>query len=111
MLFQVDDYKRIAPAGSFIHVDDFHSPRDLAAYLRRLDANDTEYLRYFDWRLRYTFNASDGQHFNIGPFCQICRYLHEPEEWERAKANLGRKRVVGEDIEKYITNGCRKPAW
>ncbi|CDW52894.1 glyco protein 3 alpha L fucosyltransferase A [Trichuris trichiura] len=38
-----------APQGSFIAVDDFRSARDLAEYLNFLNANESEYLKYFRW--------------------------------------------------------------
>lgn len=45
-----DDYFNLAPPNSYIHVDDFHSPGHLAAYLRYLDANDTAYAAFFAWK-------------------------------------------------------------
>ena len=36
--------------GSFIHVDDFSGPAELASYLNYLDKNDTAYNMYFRWR-------------------------------------------------------------
>lgn len=44
-------YERVAPAHSFIHVDDFDSPKSLANYLRYLDRNDTAYNEYFRWKV------------------------------------------------------------
>ncbi|KAL7056826.1 hypothetical protein AAHC03_019143 [Spirometra sp. Aus1] len=43
-------YCALAPPNSFIHVDDFLSPADLAAYLHWLDQNDTAYASYFVWQ-------------------------------------------------------------
>lgn len=45
-----DDYFNLAPPNSYIHVDDFHSPAHLAAYLRYLDGNDTAYAAFFAWK-------------------------------------------------------------
>lgn len=42
-----DDYARAAPYKSYIHVDDFSSPKDLADYLHLLDQNDDLYNEYF----------------------------------------------------------------
>ncbi len=42
-----EDYERSAPYKSFIHVDDFESPAQLAEYLHQLDKNDTLYNEYF----------------------------------------------------------------
>ena len=41
------------PAKSFIDVRDFSSPRALAEHLSYLDANDTAYQEYFQWRRKY----------------------------------------------------------
>ncbi|VDK36897.1 unnamed protein product, partial [Gongylonema pulchrum] len=38
-------YDNIIPTGSFIAVDDFESPRELADYLKYLEKNNTAYLR------------------------------------------------------------------
>ena len=38
-----EDYERVAPPHSFIHVDDFESPFQLAAYLKRLDKDEALY--------------------------------------------------------------------
>ena len=43
------DYTRAAPPNSFIHVDDFSSPRQLAEYFHLLNSDDEMYNRYFDW--------------------------------------------------------------
>lgn len=42
-----EDYERSAPYKSYIHVDEFESPRELAEYLHRLDKNDELYNSYF----------------------------------------------------------------
>jgi len=46
------DYERAAPPQSFIHVDDFASPRHLADFLRSLAADRTRYNDYFRWQAR-----------------------------------------------------------
>ena len=45
-----EDYHRAAPPHSFIHVDDFRSPKELAAYLHQLDQDDALYNQYFAWK-------------------------------------------------------------
>jgi len=47
-----DDYKRAAPKNSYIHVDDFESPKHLAEYLHQLDKDDKKYNEYFKWILQ-----------------------------------------------------------
>ncbi len=45
-----EDYTSTLPPQSYINVDDFQSIRELAAYLKYLDQNDTAYAAYFAWR-------------------------------------------------------------
>ena len=45
-----EDYEALAPPHSYIHVDDFESPRHLAEYLHKLDKNDDLYNEYFRWK-------------------------------------------------------------
>ena len=49
-----EDYELLLPPGSYIHVDDFRSPKDLAEYLHIVDKNDTLYNSYFRWKDSYT---------------------------------------------------------
>ena len=45
-----EDYAAVAPPKSYIHVDDFESPKQLAEYLLKLDRNDDLYNEYFRWK-------------------------------------------------------------
>jgi len=45
-----DDILAVAPLDSFIFAEDFKSPKQLVAYLKFADKNDTEYRKYFRWR-------------------------------------------------------------
>ncbi len=47
-----EDYLRSSPDHSYIHVDDFDSPKELADHLRRLDQDDKLYNEYFKWKVR-----------------------------------------------------------
>ena len=58
-----EDYDVSAPYKSYIHVDDFDGPKELADYLHKLDQNDELYNEYFKWKvcihfklLKYTAN-------------------------------------------------------
>ena len=42
-----EDYERVAPYNSFIHVEQFKGPKELAEYLLELDKDDNEYNQYF----------------------------------------------------------------
>ena len=46
----ISDYKAVAPPNSFIHVDSFAGPEDLAKYLHVLDQDDDLYNGYFAWK-------------------------------------------------------------
>ncbi|KAG7324691.1 hypothetical protein KOW79_012707 [Hemibagrus wyckioides] len=54
-----ENYEEFIPADSFIHVDDFKSPQELAEHLKFLDQNQEVYERYFTWRQAFT--AKDGK--------------------------------------------------
>lgn len=41
------DYENVAPYKSYIHVDEFKGPKDLAQYLILLDNDDDLYNQYF----------------------------------------------------------------
>jgi hypothetical protein len=45
-----EDYELSSPLKSYIHVDEFESPRELAEYLQLLDTNDELYNSYFKWK-------------------------------------------------------------
>ena len=47
-----EDYEKSAPYKSYIHVDDFDTPKELADYLRELDQDDEKYNEYFKWKVR-----------------------------------------------------------
>ncbi|XP_054582754.1 alpha-(1,3)-fucosyltransferase 7 [Eptesicus fuscus] len=69
-------YEAVAPPDSFVHVDDFGSARELAAFL--LGMNESQYRSYFRWRERFRV-----QPFNDWRqrFCAICaRYPHLPRD-------------------------------
>lgn len=44
------DYKKYAPDRSYLHVEDFKSPKELAEYLHILDKNDDLYNTYFGYK-------------------------------------------------------------
>lgn len=45
-----EDYRRVAPPNSFIHIDDFKSLKHLADYLKIVASNLTLYRSYFEWK-------------------------------------------------------------
>ena len=64
------DYDKMAIPGSYINVKDFPTIKALADYLKRLDNNDKEYNRYFQWREKYKVVTDS-------PWtCQLCAALN-----------------------------------
>ena len=63
-----DDYKKVAPPNSFIHVDEFNSPRQLAEYMHILDNNDDLYNEYFRWK-------GTGEFINTKFVCRLCAMI------------------------------------
>jgi hypothetical protein len=45
-----EEYALVAPYHSYIHVEEFESPKEIAAYLNRLDMDDDLYNSYFQWK-------------------------------------------------------------
>ena len=66
---RLEDYRAVAPPGSYIAVDEFSSPKDLAQYLQKLDQNDDLYNEYFMWK-------GTGSFIDTKFFCRLCSMLH-----------------------------------
>lgn len=64
-----EDYAIAAPPHSYIHVEDFRSPKQLARYLRKLGANDRLYNEYFRWKAM-------GRFIDTKFWCRLCAMLH-----------------------------------
>lgn len=67
-----EDYEKYAPYRSYIHVEDFETPKQLADYLHILDKNDNLYNSYFKWR-------GTGEFIDSWKYmwCRICAVLHD----------------------------------
>ena len=53
-----EEYRRVAPHNSFIHVNQFPGPRELAEYLHTLDRDDNKYNQYFQVASRMELKRS-----------------------------------------------------
>eukprot|EP00058_Branchiostoma_floridae_P015850 XP_002601338.1 hypothetical protein BRAFLDRAFT_82752 [Branchiostoma floridae] len=67
------DYERLAPPHSYIHVDDFTSPKELANYLKMLDQDKDRYNAYLKWKATPPKNMP----LDEGRWCNLCRELLE----------------------------------
>uniref|UniRef100_A0A1B6IBL5 Fucosyltransferase n=2 Tax=Homalodisca liturata TaxID=320908 RepID=A0A1B6IBL5_9HEMI len=61
-------YEQLVPEGSFIHTDDFPSPRDLAWHLDTIYNDDMVFNRYLSWQGTGLFVKSW--------YCRLCAMLH-----------------------------------
>ncbi|BFF96481.1 glycoprotein 3-alpha-L-fucosyltransferase A [Drosophila madeirensis] len=73
-----EDYEVSAPRRSYIHVDEFASPKELAEYLRILDGDDELYNSYFKWK-------GTGEFINTYYWCRVCATLHNEEQLRKPR--------------------------
>uniref|UniRef100_A0A8C5PH78 Fucosyltransferase n=1 Tax=Leptobrachium leishanense TaxID=445787 RepID=A0A8C5PH78_9ANUR len=74
-----ENYERFIPPESFIHVDDFSTAQELAAYLLELDKDDKRYQEYFNWRS----SLDPAPEIPWVPhYCKICRALKEAPPYQ-----------------------------
>ncbi|XP_058263882.1 4-galactosyl-N-acetylglucosaminide 3-alpha-L-fucosyltransferase 9-like [Hemibagrus wyckioides] len=78
-----ENYEEFIPADSFIHVDDFKSPQELAEHLKFLDQNQEVYERYFTWRQAFT---AKGSYFGLEHACYICDYIKKHKDYRVFKS-------------------------
>jgi len=71
-----EDYAARAPPHSYINVDDFSGPEALAAYLHKLDKNDTLYNEYFAWKGHWSYRIYPQEKH----LCRLCMLLHLQED-------------------------------
>ncbi|XP_013166344.1 PREDICTED: glycoprotein 3-alpha-L-fucosyltransferase A [Papilio xuthus] len=71
------EYAAVAPHNSYIHVEEFAGPEELAAYLHRLDEDDNLYNSYFKWK-------GTGEFINTYFFCRVCAMVHANARRQRS---------------------------
>ena len=73
-----DDVKKIAPPYSYIHAEDFKTPKDLVNYLEYLNKNKTAYMEYHNWRVNIKPDMTIPTEDTIKKrLCGTCRKLKE----------------------------------
>jgi alpha-1,3-fucosyltransferase len=65
-------YSKMAPAKSYIDVQQFKDPKQLAQYLQYLDRNTTAYAEYYEWKKYFKVN------WWSKIFCHLCKSLNDP---------------------------------
>ncbi|XP_066525469.1 4-galactosyl-N-acetylglucosaminide 3-alpha-L-fucosyltransferase 9-like [Hoplias malabaricus] len=73
-----ENYEQFIPKDSFIHVDDFKSPQELAEHLKALDQNQERYESFFSWRKDFVAKRSD---FGLEHACRICDHIRHHKEY------------------------------
>ncbi|XP_023263971.1 alpha-(1,3)-fucosyltransferase 9-like [Seriola lalandi dorsalis] len=73
------NYEDHIPADSFIHVDDFSTPKELAERILYLERNITEYMKYFNWKNRYEVQLAK---FGQENACRTCSYLQKNRRYQ-----------------------------
>ena len=88
-----EEYARLLPDKSFIHVDDFASPKELAAHLNKLDKDDSLYNEYFKWK-------GYAEPVDTNPWCRMCSLLNQdnlPKMWyENIDAHWRKHKCIGD---------------
>jgi hypothetical protein len=72
-------YEHRLPNHSFIAIDDYANPIQLANYLKKLATDTDEYLEYFSWRYDgYDRHGWNSNGFRLG-YCRLCQQLLETD--------------------------------
>ncbi|XDV33968.1 hypothetical protein PO909_004195 [Leuciscus waleckii] len=77
-----ENYEQFIPSESFIHVDDFPSPKELADHLKLMDQNEDLYRQYFTWREHF---VSKGASFGLAHACRICDHIRRNKDYRVVK--------------------------
>lgn len=92
----VQNVAQLLPPDSFLHVQNFSSPKALADYIQYLDTHNEAYLRYHAWRK--TYEVVDGMKCQFLWACDMCKKMHDPKkppyrdlsQWWTPKRQCGR---------------------
>jgi hypothetical protein len=71
------------PPTAFIHIDDFHSPEELAQYLHQISNDYFLYREYFQWLNQYDtfFNINELEPIRM---CELCMRLNMQESQDHS---------------------------
>ncbi|XP_038212080.1 4-galactosyl-N-acetylglucosaminide 3-alpha-L-fucosyltransferase FUT6-like [Zerene cesonia] len=79
-----DECDKILPPNSFLHINNFDKPRDLAKYIIHLSANDEALLNFHRWRNHFKIVNEHG-YFGTKSFhyCRVCEALNYNDKSEK----------------------------
>lgn len=78
-------YELYIPPGSFIHVNDFSSVKELAAFLNQVAADRKRYESYFKWHLHYDVRMYTDWRERL---CHICLHHEQLSEHKKVYNDL-----------------------
>lgn len=84
-----DTVMQILPPHSYIHVEEFASPRDLANYLLYLNTTPSELYTYYQWKGYFQIHNEHG-YFKTDSYhyCRVCEALNYNEKTVKIYDNL-----------------------
>ena len=89
------NYTAITPPHSTINAVNFPEPKHLAAYLKQLMDNETEYLSYYWWKDYYEVNINtyvvstwSNKSAMQPSYCKLCEMLNNPEQPPKIQDDL-----------------------
>lgn len=93
---------KLLPPGSYINVEGFASPKDLATYIQYMSTSRDEFKSFFTWKKEFKilqehgYFKSDSYHY-----CRICEALNYNS----------REKKVYEDLHKFWSRDQCHPSW
>ncbi|KAL0893091.1 hypothetical protein ABMA27_014730 [Loxostege sticticalis] len=73
----VVDYEKLLPPNSFLHVNSFNSPRELAMEIIHLSTNDDYIKTYHKWRQNFEITNEHGSFGRVAQdLCRLCEALN-----------------------------------
>ena len=89
-----ENFERVAPPHSFIHIDDYASDDDLANALNSISTDRSLYAKYHYWR-RYYDVYHEGKDVEPYRFCELCYRL-----------NTNKQRIWYQNLNEWFLEKC-----
>ena len=77
----LEEYTRVAPPNSFLHLYNFSTVSHMGQYLQHLLTYSSSFNRYHQWRNNYTISTKPSKH----QACQFCKAINNPEKLKVAQ--------------------------
>ncbi|XP_030849534.1 glycoprotein 3-alpha-L-fucosyltransferase A-like [Strongylocentrotus purpuratus] len=97
------DYEKVAPPNSFIHIQDFETARELGEFLKKVDADDALYGKYFEWKKKGSLKPYGGSTRSI-----MCELGDRLEADAKAVRNGTYKPTKQKDWKTWWLDSCKK---